>query len=73
MNTKMTTNSQLSTIESKKQKRTKQNTRTGTESQVWRLEIIWRVMSSEEKEGEWGERCKDQKAYFVGTKQTRGC
>ena len=38
MNSKMTTNSQLSTTESKKQKqkRTKQTTRTGTKSQKWR-------------------------------------
>ena len=34
MNIKMATNSQLSTTESKKQ--TKQTTRTGTESQIWR-------------------------------------
>ena len=34
MNSKMTTNSQLSTTEPKKQ--TKQTTRTGTESQKWR-------------------------------------
>ena len=32
----MTTNSQLSTTEPKKQKQTKQTTRTGTESQKWR-------------------------------------
>ena len=32
----MTTNSQLSTTEPKKQKHTKQTTRTGTESQKWR-------------------------------------
>ena len=32
----MTTNSQLSTIEWKKNKQTKQTTRTGTESQKWR-------------------------------------
>ena len=37
MNIKMTTNSQLSTTESKKQKQTKQTTRTGTDSQKWRL------------------------------------
>ena len=40
MNNKMTTNSQLSTTEPKKetkQKQTKQTTRTGTESQKWRL------------------------------------
>ena len=32
----MTTDSQLSTTEPKKQKQTKQTTRTGTESQKWR-------------------------------------
>ena len=39
MNTKMTMNSQLSTTEpktNKRQKQTKQTTRTGTESQKWR-------------------------------------
>ena len=36
MNSKMTTNSQLSTTEPKKQKQTKQTTRTGTEPQKWR-------------------------------------
>ena len=37
MNSKMTTNSQLSTTEPKqKQKQTMQTTRTGTESQKWR-------------------------------------
>ena len=36
MNSKITTNSQLSTTEPKKQKQTKQKTRTGTESQKWR-------------------------------------
>ena len=38
MNSKMTTNSQLSITETKKQKQkqTKQTTRTGTESQKWR-------------------------------------
>ena len=37
MNSEMTTNSQLSTTEPKKQKQkqTKQTTRTGTESQKW--------------------------------------
>ena len=39
MNSEMTTNSQLSTTEPKKQKQkqTEQTTRTGTESQKWRL------------------------------------
>ena len=32
----MTTNSQLSTTEAKTKKKTKQTTRTGTESQKWR-------------------------------------
>ena len=36
MNNKMTTNSQLSTTDPKKQKHTKQTTRTGTELQKWR-------------------------------------
>ena len=38
MNSKMTTNSQLSTteLEQQTQKQTKQPTRTGTESQKWR-------------------------------------
>ena len=37
MNSKMTTNTQLSTTEpKKKKKKTKQTTRTGTESQKWR-------------------------------------
>ena len=36
MNSKMTINSQLSTTEPKKQKQTKQTSRTGTESQKWR-------------------------------------
>ena len=36
MNSKMTTDSQLSTTEPKKQKPTKQKTRTRTESQKWR-------------------------------------
>ena len=46
MNTEMTTNSQLSTTEPKKQKQTKQTTRTGTE-----MEITWRVISGEGKRG----------------------
>ena len=53
MNSKMTTNSQLSTTTYKqKQKQTKQTTKTGTESQKWRshggLSMGWG----------WGERGK---------------
>ena len=36
MNIKMTPNSQLSTSEPKKQKETKETSRTGTESQKWK-------------------------------------
>ena len=36
MNSKMTTNSQLSTTEPKNKNKTKQTTRRGTESQKWR-------------------------------------
>ena len=54
MNSKMTTNSQLSTSEPKKtpqnpKTKTKQTTRTGTESQ---MEITWMVISREECEWE---------------------
>ena len=47
MNSKMTTNSQLSTTEAKKQKQkqTKQTTRTETDSQKWRSHgglSVWR-------------------------------
>ena len=48
MNSKMTTNSQLSMKEPKKSK-TKQTTRTGTESQKWRSQ---RGLSGGELEGE---------------------
>ena len=53
MNSKMTTNSQLSTTEPKKKKKPKQTTRIGTESQKWRSH-------GELSAGEWeeGERRK---------------
>ena len=57
MNSKMTTNSQLSTTESKTNKQSKQSTRTGTESQKW--EITWRVISWEGEGREWGKRYRD--------------
>ena len=49
MNSKMTTNSQLSAIDPKKQKQkqTKETTRTGTESQKWRSHGGLSI-------GEWG-------------------
>ena len=58
MNSKMTTNSQVSTTECKKQKQTKQTTRTGTESQKWRsrggLSVGW-------GRGENGGKCTGNK------------
>ena len=56
MYSKMTTNSQLSTTEPKKQKQTKQTTRTGTESQKQRLHggLHWGRGG-----GEWGKRYRD--------------
>ena len=54
MNSKMTTNSQLSTTEPKKKKthkQTKQKKRIGTESQNWRSHG---GLSAERERGEWG-------------------
>ena len=48
----MTTNSQLSTTESKKQKQTKQTTRTGTESRKWRSQGGLSVRRRRERIGE---------------------
>ena len=53
MNSKMTTNSQLSTTESNKNKiKTKQTTRTGTESQKWRSHGGLRVGRGRERREE---------------------
>ena len=63
----MTTNSQLSTTEPKKQKQTKQTTRTGTESQKWRLhEGLSAGAGGENGRMVWGIRS------IKGTKQTGG-
>ena len=57
MNSKMTTNSQLSTTEPKKQqkqKRAKQTTKTGTESQKWRSHVglsVWRGRGKKRENG----------------------
>ena len=51
MNTKMSTNSQLSKTETKKQ--AKQTTRTGTESQIWRS---FRELSAGRRSGENGRK-----------------
>ena len=64
MNSKMTTNSQLSTNEPNKRKerktmrtKTKQTTRTGTESQKWKSHGGLSVGRGREKIGE--ERCRE--------------
>ena len=57
MNSKMTTNSQLSKTESEKQKtETKQSTRT---ERITEVEITWRAISGEGEEGEWGKRYRE--------------
>ena len=64
MNIKLAINSQLSTIESKKQ--TKQTSRTGTESWIWRSFGEVTVGSGEGENGEKGAGIKKYK--LVGTK-----
>ena len=59
MNIKMATNSQLSTIESKKQTSNKQN-----RNRIIDMEIIWRVISWEAKGEEWGERHRIKKCNW---------
>ena len=62
MNSKMTTNSQLSTTEPKKQKqkRAKQTTRTGTELQKWRSHG---GLSAEKGRGENGGKATGNKKH----------
>ena len=52
----MTTNSQLSTTEPKKQQQTKQTARTGTETQKWRSHGVLSVGRGRE---EWGKRYRE--------------
>ena len=56
---KKATNSQLSTTESKKtnQKNTQANNE--NRNRIIDMEIIWRVISREGEEEEWGKRCRD--------------
>ena len=63
MNIKMAINSQLSIIESKKQ--TKQTSRTGTESQIWRTFGGLSVESGEA--GEWGKGAGIKTCKLIGT------
>ena len=62
MNSKMTTNSQLSTTEPKNQKlkQTKQTTRTGTEPQKWRSHG---ELTTGEQEGERGGKGTENKQH----------
>ena len=62
MNSKIITNLQLSTTESKKQKHMKQTTRTGTESQKWRSHgglSVWRGWGQVDKRG----KCRGNKKH----------
>ena len=61
MKSKMTTNSQLSTTECKKQKQTKQTHRTGTDSQKWKSHGGLSVGRMEEK-------VQGIRSIMVGTK-----
>ena len=54
MNSKMTTNSQVSTTEPKKQKLSKQN-----RNRITEMEITWRVISGERDGGEQGKRYRE--------------
>ena len=64
MNSKMTTNSQLSTNEPKKRKtmktKTKQTTRTGTESEKWTSHGALSVGRGEE----WGEKVQGRRSII---------
>ena len=58
MNSKMTTNSQLST-EHKKTKIKTRKANNWNRNRITEIEITWRVISGEEEEGEWGERYRE--------------
>ena len=68
MNNKIKTNSQLSTIESRKQKQTKQTTRTRTESQI--LRSFGGLPVGRGKGENRGKAIRVQKHNLVGPKQT---
>ena len=65
----MATNSQVSTTESKKQ--SKQTTRTGTESQIWRS--FGGLSVGKGKRENEGKVTGIKKYKLVGTEQTGGC
>ena len=63
MNIKIAINSQLSTIESKKQYVNKQNS-----NRIIEMEIIWRVTSWEWEGGQWGKGAGMKKYKLVSIK-----
>ena len=65
----MAINSQLSAIESKKQ--TKQTTRTGTNSQIWRS--FGGLSAGRRKEENGGKGAEIDKYKLVDTEKTGGC
>ena len=66
----MTTNLQLSTTKPKKQKQTKQTTRTGTESQKWRSQGGLSV--GKEKEENWEKKIQGIRSIQGRYKIDRG-
>ena len=71
MNSKMTTNSPLSTTEPKKQEQTKQTTRTGTESQKWKPHGGLSV-GRERRRGRMGEKVQGIRSIIGRYKIDRG-
>ena len=65
MNSKMTTNSQLSTTKPRKQKQTKQTSRTGREPQKWRSHG---GLSVGRGKGRMGEKVQGIRSILVGTR-----
>ena len=57
MNSKMTTNSQPSAIEPKKQNKSQANNQ--NRNRITEMEITWRVIGREGKGTEWGKRFRE--------------
>ena len=55
MNSKMTTNSQLSTTKNKEKTKTNKYNR----KRITQMEITWRVISRERERGKWAKRYKE--------------
>ena len=65
MNSKMTTNSQLSTTKPRKKKQTKQTSRTGRDPQTWRSHG---GLSVGRGKGRMGEKVQGIRSILVGTR-----